>query len=101
MSNLLSSMAEWMSHMSIFDAVALVWLVSLVLVTFIGFFRGRTAAALDIGLFLGPIGLLLAVLMISRDRKHVGKGAATVRLNDVGQKLPATMVSETGLRRAA
>lgn len=91
--------------MSIFDAVVLVWLASVGLVTVVGFLSGRTAAALDMGIFLGPIGLLMAILMISRDRKRLSErspivqvDSADVRLDSADRKLSAATVC---LRRAA
>ena len=92
---------QWMYQMDIFDAVALVWLVSVTLVTVVGYFCGRTAEALDMGIFLGPVGLLLAILAISRGRKRLNEGAPIVRIADANRSLPATALSETNLRRAA
>lgn len=87
--------------MSIFDAVVLVWLVSVVLITIVGFVCGRTTEALDMGIFLGPVGLLLAIFMVSQGRKQRNEDLPIVRIDNADHGLPATAVSEAPLRRAA
>lgn len=87
--------------MSIFDTVVLVWLASVVLVTLVGFFRGRTAEALDMGIFLGPVGLVLVVFMISSGRKPLSEVTSIVRIEDATPRLSPTTVSGSSLQRAA
>lgn len=86
--------------MSIFDTVVLVWLVSVVCVSAVGFFFGRTAEAFDMGILLGPIGVVVAVVMMSRDRKVHSDNVPIVRINEA-RKVAAQMPADMSMQKAA
>jgi len=87
--------------MDSFDAIVFVWLASAALVTVIGYLRGRTEDAMTLGIFLGPLGLALAILLFRESRLRVKEAHRVLRVRDAVGGQRVAVPSEARLRRAA
>ena len=87
--------------MNSFDAVVFLWLASAVLATAIGCFRGRAADAMNLGILLGPIGVLLVLALTSEGRFPRNQGVPILNIGESDFCQRAAAAPETELRKAA
>ena len=87
--------------MNTFDALIFTWFLSSGLATIVGYARGRTIEAMNLGIFLGPIGLLLAMVLIPHHSPHVEEDVRILKFSDANRQRPAVHTSERQMRRAA
>jgi hypothetical protein len=80
--------------------VALLWLVSVLLATFVGYLRDRSGDALTLGVLLGPVGLALTLLVLGRHR-HRQEGPTVLKISDAPRRQQTAVQAEIPLRRAA
>jgi hypothetical protein len=87
--------------MSGFDGVIFLWFASAMLVTAIGYFRGQAADAMTMGVFLGPIALVVTVVLVARGRLPLRESPPILKIPDADRRRPGAAESKTRLRRAA
>jgi len=87
--------------MNTFDTLVFAWLLSSGLATIIGYARGRTIEAMNLGIFLGPIGFLVALAVIPRRSGNASEEVRILKFSDAKRQRPAARTSERQLRRAA
>jgi hypothetical protein len=85
-------------EMDIFGLVAIVWLVSTVLASGVGFLHGRGDEAMTLGALLGPIGFLLTLVLVVRSGRRWQR--ATARAETLPLK-PRVAAPREDLRRVA
>ena len=85
--------------MDCFGAIALLWLATAVIATFLGFLRGRTSDAVTLGVLLGPVGLVL-VMFLSRAGEQQEE-AVLLKIGDAQRRVRQQVDAEPPLRRAA
>jgi hypothetical protein len=83
-----------------FAAVALVWLTSVVIATIVGSLRGRSGDAMTLGVLLGPLGLLLALMVFAHTQRQ-DESPIVLTIGDQQPRQQAESESGTPLRRAA
>jgi hypothetical protein len=87
--------------MNVFDAVACVWLASAAIVISVGYFRGRVAEAMNLGIFLGPVGVPLAFVLFRPSRANSAESVRVVPISRSNRHRQAADASAQPLRRAA
>jgi hypothetical protein len=87
--------------MDSFDAIVFVWLASAAVVTVIGYLRGRTEDAMTLGIFLGPLGVVLAFLLLRESQLPLNEASHVLPVRDSGSKQRVAVSPNVALRRAA
>jgi len=87
--------------MNTFDTLIFTWLLSFGLATMVGFARGRTIESMNLGIFLGPLGLLLTLVLIPRHSAHAEEEVRILKFSDAKRQRPVARTSERQMRRAA
>jgi hypothetical protein len=86
--------------MDSFDAIVFVWAASAIVVTVIGYLRGRTEDAMTLGIFLGPLGVILAILLL-RDNRSLRDEPRLLQARDAVHARHVAVSTEARLRHAA
>jgi hypothetical protein len=84
--------------MDIFGLVAMVWLVSTVLASGLGFLRGRGDEGMTLGVLLGPVGVLLTLVLVARIGRRWQRATARAEILPFERRVAAP---REDLRRAA